>query len=178
MKDTGFYVPQYAPSLTQQDLLIEQFINKDPTKLSDMERSVTSKAVQQEDEKKFELGIRERTDLPTSNIVGFQRAIRKNNQQLKIDSSNRPPVTLAPCNIASERYADAGKLQNLTQDIFGQSLIQILSCFRHLTKDDINQKQQQFITNNVNADSFNFVDIGCLFLFSIYSTKNLLLRLN
>ena len=175
-KDISWYIHHYTPSVSQQDLLNQQTITEMPTDLSYIERSVCSKDVQQQSEWIFDLGVGERIDLAINVVVGFHQSERLNSQLLHKDSSKRPSVKFAQCIIGTERYPDAGINLNYAEDKNSQGYGRIVSCFTHLTKDDILQpyiSQEDFITNNVNSAGDTTDDIGYkLFLFDIRYQKN------
>ena len=56
VKDISWYIPHYVPSLENQQLVLNQILNKDPTELSYAERTVFRKDVNTNNNWTFELG--------------------------------------------------------------------------------------------------------------------------
>ena len=70
VKDISWYIPHFVPSLENQQLVLNQILNKDPTELYYTERIVARKDVNTNNNWTFELsnsGI----ESPTFVIVGF-----------------------------------------------------------------------------------------------------------
>ena len=55
-KDTGWYIPHFTPSLDNQQIMMDQLLNKDSTELYYMERNVFRKDVNTESNWTFDLG--------------------------------------------------------------------------------------------------------------------------
>ena len=81
---------------------MEQIIDKIPTELRYVERSVFKKEVNTQNLWSFELGTREVVNVPIWIIVGFQPKDRQQSQILASDTFCRPPVTSAQCIIGTE----------------------------------------------------------------------------
>ena len=71
VKDISWYIPNYVPSLENQQLVLNQILNKDPTELYYTERTVFRKDVNTNNNWTFELG-NSGESTPTFVIVGFQ----------------------------------------------------------------------------------------------------------
>ena len=71
IKDIGWYVPHYTPSLENQQIMIDQLLYKDPTELYYMERIVFRKDVKTTNNWTFDLG-NSGESTPTFVIDGFQ----------------------------------------------------------------------------------------------------------
>ena len=66
-----WYVPHYIPSMQQQALMSKQILNKTPTELRYVERSVFMKAVDNQNLWNFELGSQENMNFPIWILIGF-----------------------------------------------------------------------------------------------------------
>ena len=62
-----------------------------------------------------------------------------NLQHRKNDTFDRKSLINDQCNIGSEKIPDAGRNCNYVVDKYSQAYAEIVSCFRHLAKDDILQ---------------------------------------
>ena len=71
VKDISWYIPHYIPSIENQQLLMDQLLNKDPTELSYAERIVFRRDVSTNNNWTFELGNSGESS-PTFVIIGFQ----------------------------------------------------------------------------------------------------------
>ena len=166
-----WYIPHYTPSIQQQSTLSKQILNKTPTELRYVERSVFMKQVNNQNVWNFELGSQENMNVPIWIIIGFQQQDRQDSQNLNNDTFYRLPVVSAQCIIGTEKYPDAGILLNYDDDDYGQGYYQIKEAFRSLTKDDILQpyiSDDDFRTSNAAAN-----DVGYnLYVFDIRYQKN------
>ena len=68
-----WYVPQYTPSMSQQAIMSKQILNKTPTELRYVERSVFMKQVNNQNLWNFELGSLENMNVPIWVIIEFQQ---------------------------------------------------------------------------------------------------------
>ena len=142
----------------------KQILNKTPTELRYVERSVFMKEVKNQNVWNFELGSQENMNLPIWIIIGFQQQDRKDSQNLNNYTFCRLRVVSAQCVIGKEKYPDAGILLNYDDDDYSQGYHRIKEAFRALTKDDILQpyiSEEDFRTSNVRA-----ADVGynlCVF---------------
>ena len=152
-----WYVPHYTPSVTQQNILMKQIVNKIPTELQYIEKSVFMKEVNTQNLWSFELGTQEGVNVPIYVIVGFQQQDRQNSQNENNDSFYRPPVISAQCIIGTERYPDNAILLNYDDDDYNQGYGQIKEAFKALTKDDI---LQPYISDDDFRSSNNNNDVG------------------
>ena len=71
VKDMSWYIPHYVSNLENQQLVLNQVLNKDPTELYYTERTVFRKDVNTNNNWTFELG-NPGVSTPTFVIVGFQ----------------------------------------------------------------------------------------------------------
>ena len=166
-----WYIPHYTPSMSQQAVMSKQILNKTPTELRYVERSVFMKEVNNQNLWNFELGSQENMNVPIWIIIGFQQQDRQDSQNLNNDTFCRLPVVSAQCVIGTEKYPDTGILLNYDDDDYSQGYHQIKEAFRALTKDDILQpfiSEEDFRTSNVRA-----ADVGYnLYVFDIRYQKN------
>ena len=88
-----WYVPHYTPSIQQQAILSKQIINKTPTQIHYLERSVVMKDVNTQNFWTFELGTQEGINIPTRVFVAFQQNDRQHDQNLNKDTFVRLPIT-------------------------------------------------------------------------------------
>ena len=132
-----WYVPHYTPSMQQQSILSKQIINKTPTEIKYLERSVFMKEVNTQNIWTFELGTQEGNNIPTWIFVAFQQIDRQHDQNLKNDTFVRLPVISAQVIIGTERHPDSAILLNYDDDDYSQGNGLIKEVFRGLTKDDI-----------------------------------------
>ena len=89
------YVPHYILSTAQQGIMSKQILNKTPTELRYVERSVFMKEVNNQNLWNFQLGIQENMNVPIWIIVGFQQQDRQDSQTLNNDTFYRLPVVSA-----------------------------------------------------------------------------------
>ena len=66
-----WYVPHYTPSMSQQAIMSKQILNKTPTELRYVERSVFMKEVNNQNLWNFELDSQENMNVPIWIIIGF-----------------------------------------------------------------------------------------------------------
>ena len=100
---TESYVPHYTASISQQAVLSNQILNKIPTELQYIERSVFMKEVNTQNHWNFELGTQEGIKVPIWIIIEMQQQDRQNSQKENNDTFYRPPVTSAQCIIGTKK---------------------------------------------------------------------------
>ena len=165
------YVPHYTVSMSQQAILSNQIVNRTPTELQYIERSVFMKEVNTQNLWNFELGTQEGINVPIWIIIGFQQQDRQNSQNEKNDTFYRPPVISAQCIIGTEKYPDSGNLLNYEDDDYNQGYGQIKEAFRALTRNDI---LQPYISDHDFMSTKNNNDIGYnLYVLDIRYQKSL-----
>ena len=71
MKEIGWFIPHFAPSLENQQIMMDQLLNKDPTGSYYMERIVFKKDVNTFNNWTFDSG-NSGESTPTFVMVGFQ----------------------------------------------------------------------------------------------------------
>ena len=150
---------------------MKQFVNKMPTELQYVARSVFMKELNTRKNWNFDLGTQEGINIPIWIIVDFQHRDRQDSQNLNNDRFYRPPVTSAQCIIGTEMYLDSAILQNYDDDDYNQGYGQIKEAFKALTKDDI---LQPYISDNDFRLFIDDDDIGYnLYVFEMRYQKNL-----
>ena len=165
-----WYILHYTASMSQQALLSNQIVNRIPTEVQYVERSVFMKEVNTQNLWNFEFGTQEGINVPIWLIIGFQQHDRQNSQNENNDTFYRPPITSAQCIIGTEKYPDSGILLNYDDDDYNQRYGQIKEAFRALTKDDI---LQPYISDRDFRSSNNNNDIGYnLYVFDIRYQKD------
>ena len=166
-----WYIPHYTPSISQQNILSKQILNKTPTELRYVERSVFMKEVNKQKLWNFDLGSQENMNVTIRIIMDFQQQDRQDSQDLKNDTFWGLPVVSAQCNIGTEKSPDADILLDYIDDDYRQGYHQIKEAFKSLTKDDIIQpyiSEEDFRTSNFRA-----ADVGYnLYVFVIRYQKN------
>ena len=165
-----WYIPHYTASMSQQAVLSDQILNRIPTELQYIERSVFMEELNTQNLWNFELGTQEGINIPIWIIIGFQQQDRQNSQNENNDTFYRPSVTSAQCIIGTEKYPDSGILLNYDDDEYNQGYGQIKEAFRALTKGDI---LQPYISDHDFRSSNNNDVIGYNFyVFDIRYQKN------
>ena len=165
-----WYVPHYTTSMSQQAVLSNQIVNKIPTELQYIERSVFMKEVNTQNLWNFESGTQEVINVPVWIKIGFQQQDRQNSRNENNDTFYRPSVICEQCIIGTEKYPDSGVLLNYDDDDYNQGYGQIKEAFRALTKDDI---LQPYIPDHDFRSSNNNDDIGYnLYVFDIRYQKD------
>ena len=81
-----WYIPHYNPSMQQQQMISKQILNKTPTELRYVERSVFMKEVNNQNLWNFELDTPESMNLPVWVIIGFQQQNRQDPQKWNNDT--------------------------------------------------------------------------------------------
>ena len=134
IKDIGWYIPHYVPSIENQQLVMDQILNQDPTELSYTERIIFTKDVNTNSNWTFELGNAGGSSgesCPTFVIVGFQ-ARNKIDSQVHVNAVfDRLPISNAVCKIGSEKYPDDGIECDYDRDKYDQAYSEIEN-FYHL----------------------------------------------
>ena len=150
-----WYVPHYTPSMSQLSTMSKQTLNKTPTELRYIERSVFMKEVNNQKIWNFELGSQENMNVPIWLIIGVQQQDRQDSQNLNNDTFCRLPVVSAQCSFGTEKNPDAGILLNYDDDGYSQGYHQTEEAFKALTKDDILQpyiSEEGFKSSKVRVD--------------------------
>ena len=124
IKAISWHVPHYVPSLENQQLVMDQLLDKDPTELYYMERIVFRKDVNTNNNWTFELG-NSGEFTPTFVIVGFQARNKIDSQTHDNAIFDRLPVSNAVCKIGSEKYPDDGIECDYDRDKYDQAYSEI-----------------------------------------------------
>ena len=74
IEDLSWYVPQYTPSISNQNLMLKQVVSKTPTQLSFMKRSAYMIDKSTENTWSCELGVEDGIDVAFHVIVEFKRS--------------------------------------------------------------------------------------------------------
>ena len=110
---------------------MSQIVNKKPTEIRYVERSVFVKEVKTQIFWTFELGTQEGINVPIWIIVGFQQSDRQHDQNLNIDTFYRSPVTSTQCIIGKEKYPDSAIFSNYSDDDYSQRYSQSKKILEH-----------------------------------------------
>ena len=153
--DISLYVPHYTPNISNQKLLLGHIDSNAATELSFIKRSSYMKDVTTENIWTFELGVGDGIDMLIHVMVAFMQGDQFNQLHQNNNTFYRPSVVNAQCIIGSEKFPDAGINCNYAIDKYSQAYGEIVSCFRHLAKDNNLQPyitQKNFITSNDYSD--------------------------
>ena len=134
IKDIGWYIQNYVPSLENQQFVMDQILNKDPTELSYTERIIFRKDVNTNSNWTFELGNSNNESCPTFVIVGFQARNKIDSQVHDNAVFDRLPISNAVCKIGSEKYPDDGIECDYDRDKYDQAYSEIEN-FYHLNSE-------------------------------------------
>ena len=137
VKDISWYIPHYFPILENQQLVLNQILNKDPTELFYTERTVFRKDVNTNDNSTFELGNsggEAAQSTPTFVVVGFQARNKSDSQTHDNATFDRLSVSDAVCKIGSEKYPDDGIKCDYDRDKYDQAYSEIEN-FYHLKSE-------------------------------------------
>ena len=124
IKDISWYIPHYTPSMENQQLMVDQILDKDPTELFYTERVVFRKDVNTNNNWTFELDNRGEST-PTYVVVGFQARNNIDSQTHDNAIFDRLPVSNAVCKIGSEKYPDDGIECDYDRDKYDQAYSEI-----------------------------------------------------
>ena len=128
IKDIGWYIPHYVPSIENQQLVMNQILNKNPTELFYTERIIFRKDVNTISNWTFELGNAGGSSgesCPTFVIVGFQARNKIDSQVHDNAVFDRLPISNAVCKIGSEKYPDDGIECDYNRDKYDQAYSEI-----------------------------------------------------
>ena len=124
IKDISWHIPHYTPSMENQQLVMDQILDKDPTELYYIERVVFRKDVNTNNNWTFELG-NSGESTPTFVIVGFQARNKIDSQTHDNAIFDRLPISNAVCKIGSEKYPDDGIECDYDRDKYDQAYSEI-----------------------------------------------------
>ena len=132
VKDISWYIPHFVPSIENQQHVLDQILNKDPTELFYSERTVFRKDVNTNNNWTFELGNAGgnsggsyRESSPTFVIVGFQARNKIDSQTHDNAVFDKLPISNAVCKIGSEKYPDDGIECDYVRDKYDQAYSEI-----------------------------------------------------
>ena len=151
------YVPHFTPSIPQLAMLSKQILNKVPTELQYVERSVFMKKVNTQNLWTFELGTQEGVNVLIWIIIGFQQRKRRDLQSFNNETYIRSAVTSAQFYISMEKYPESAILLNYSDDDYSQGYCQSKEALRALTKNDI---FKPYISDSDFRSSHDDNDIG------------------
>ena len=124
VQDVSWYISQYVPNLENQQLVLKQIINKNPTEFSFTERSVFRKDVNTNNNWTFELSNSgESTSIFVN--VGFQARNKIDSQTHDNAVFDQIPISNAVCKLGSEKYPDDGTECDYDGDKFIQAYSEI-----------------------------------------------------
>ena len=124
IKDISWYIPHYTPSMENQQLVMDQILDKDPTEIYYTERVVFRKDVNTNNNWTFELG-NSGESTPTFVVVAFQARNKIDSQTHDNAIFDRLPVSNAVCKIGSEKYPDDGIECDYDRDKYDQAYSEI-----------------------------------------------------
>ena len=133
------YVLTYTPSLSKQNILMNQIVKKMPAEIHYPEQSVFMKEVNTQNLWTFELGTEEGISVPIWVYVVFQQNDRQHDQNLNNYTFCRLPIVSAQCIIGNEKCADTGILLKFNDDDCSQGYHQMKEAFRAINNDNILQ---------------------------------------
>ena len=108
VKYISWYIPpHYVPNFENQQLVMDQLLNKDPTELYYTERTIFRNDVNTNNNWTFELG-NSGESTPIFVIVGFQARNKIDSQTHDNVTFDRLSMSNAVCKIGSEKYPDDG----------------------------------------------------------------------
>ena len=175
--EISLYVPHHTSSISNQKLMLGHIVSESATKLSFIKRPSNMKDVTTENTWTFELGVGDGIDIPICVKVGFMQRDQFNQKHQNNDTFYRPSVVNAKCNIGSEKFPDAGINCISAFDKYSQAYGEIVSCFRHLAKDNVLQPyntQKDFETLII----VQMVTQIILYVFSIFVIIKIIALLN
>ena len=152
IKDISWYIPHYTPSMENQQLVMDQILDKDPTELYYIERVVFRKDVNTNNNWTFELG-NSGESTPTFVIVGFQARNKIDSQTHDNAIFDRLPISNAVCKIGSEKYPDDGIECDYDRDKYDQAYSEIENFY--LLKSETNLLNP-FINLHKFRTNYNF----------------------
>ena len=135
IKDISWYIPHCVPSLENQQLVMDQILDKDLTEIFYTERTVFRKDVNTNNNWTFELG-NSGESTPTFVIVGFQARNKIDSQTHDNATFDRLPISSGVCKIGSEKYPDDGIECDYDRDKYDQAYSEIENFY--LLKNETN----------------------------------------
>ena len=133
IKDIAWYIPHYVPNLENQQIVMDQILNKDPTELHYLERVVFRKDVNTNNNWTFELGSSSEPSRIFV-IVGIQARNKIDSQTHNNAAFDKLPISNAVCKVGSEKYPDDGIECDYDRDKYDQAFSEI-ETFYHLKSE-------------------------------------------
>ena len=124
VKVISWYIPHYVPNIENQQLVLNQILQKDPIEWYYTERTVFRKDVNASDNWTFELGNSGELT-PTFVIVGFQARNKIDSQTHDNAIFDRLSISNAVCKIGSDQYPDDGMKCDYDRDKYDQAYSEI-----------------------------------------------------
>ena len=124
IKDISWYIPHCTPSMENQQLVMDQILDKDPTEIFYTERTVFRKDVNTNNNWTFELG-NSGESTPTYVVVGCQARNKIDSQTHNNATFDWIPISNAVCKIGSEKYPDDGIECDYDRDKYDQAYSEI-----------------------------------------------------
>ena len=152
IKDIAWHIPHYVPSMENQQLVLNQILDKDPTELYYIERTVFRKDVNTNNNWTFELG-NSGESTPTYVIVGFQARNKIDSQTHNNSTFDRLSVSNAVCKIGSEKYPDDGIECDYDRDKYDQAYYEIENFYNLHSESNL---LNPFISLHKFRTSYNF----------------------
>ena len=167
IKDISWYIPHYTPSMENQQLVMDQILDKDPTEIFFTERTVFRKDLNTNNNWTFELG-NSGESTPTFVIVGFQARNKNDSQTHDNAIFDRLPVSNAVGKTGSEKYPDDGIECDYDRDKYDQAYSEIENFY--LLKSETN-----LLNPFIDLHKFRKIII---FMYLTYPNKKIILRVN
>ena len=152
IKDIRRYIPHFTPSLQNQQIVMYQLLNKDPTELYYMERIVFRKDVNTNHNWTSDLeNCGEST--PTFVIVGFQARNKIDSQTHDNAIFDRLPISDAVCKVGSEKYPVDGIECDYDRDNYREAYQEVENFYRLHTDTNL---LRPFIDLHKYRTNYNF----------------------
>ena len=135
IKNIDWNIAHYTPSIQNQTLVKEQILNKEPTELKFLERTVFRKNVDTNNNWIFELGQSENLN-PVYIIVGFMRQNKFNSQTQNNSVFDTLPIIQAQTKIGSENFPENAILCNYNRYNYCEAYYEIENFFKMYTQTD------------------------------------------
>ena len=152
IKDIGWYIPHFTPSLENQQIVMDQLLNKDPTELYYIERTVYRKDVNTNNNWTFDLGTSGEST-PTFVIVSFQARNKIDSQTHDNATFDRLPISNAVLKIGSEKYPVDGIECDYDRDNYREAYQEIENFYRQHSQTNL---LNPFIDLNKFRTKYNF----------------------
>ena len=135
IRQIDWNIMHYTPSIQNQTLVKEQILNKEPTELRFLERSVFRKNVDTNNNWTFELGQSENLN-PVYIIVGFMQQNKLNSQVHNNSVFDTLPIIQAQCKIGSENFPENGIMCDYSRYNYCDAYYEVEKFFTYQTETD------------------------------------------